>query len=272
MTESTKPLTIQVYAQTSAVASAPSVTLQVPAGCKIISGGAQVSAGTGAGNMLIASFPKSATTWFAQSKDTAGKPDRRTITAYAVTILDPDDLYDVKITSATSAVASHPTATATVAADYMLTGGGAMTSAAAAGQGNFLTASYPLGDVQWLAASKDHINANPSSIVAYAIGITAMDSRLPPFTMCPAASASASHPSVTAPVSGTSVVLGGGGIDAWKGAGNMLVASYPACTLQPGGPVQHCSTPTGWTVAGQDYATADPSVISAYVIELNTSL
>jgi len=266
------PLTIGVFAQTSGVTNRPSATLAVPAGYKIVSGGALVNAGHGPGNMLIASYPASATTWFAQSKDVDGKPDPRSITAYAVAIFDPDDLFDVQIAKATSNVASRPAVTATVAADYVLTGGGAMTTAGVTGAGNFLTASYPAADVQWRASSKDHVTANPSSITAYAIGLTSLvDSRLPPFTLAQAVSASANHPAATAPVSSTSVVLGGGALDAFKGAGNMLVASCPVCTLMPGGAVQPCSTPTGWTVSGQDYATSDPSTITAYLIEMNTS-
>jgi hypothetical protein len=49
------PLTVQVFAATSGVTNRPSVTLPVPNGYKIVGGGAQVNAGHGAGNMLIAS-------------------------------------------------------------------------------------------------------------------------------------------------------------------------------------------------------------------------
>lgn len=267
------PLTIQVYAQTSAVMSWPSVTLQVPDGCKIISGGAKVNGGSGWGNMLIASYPLSPYQWFAQSKDTAGNGDPRSITAYVVTVYDPNNAVDVQITSTASGVAPHPVADATVnvAAAYKLTGGGARTTVGTSGQGNFLTASYPLNAVQWRAAATDHLNADPSAIFAYAIGIFSSALGLRKFTIGPASSPTAQHPSVTASVSSVGALLGGGAIDNWSGAGNMLTASHPACTFTPGPGVVACSAPTGWTAAGQDYAIGSPSSITAYCVELNVN-
>ena len=48
-----------------------------------------------------------------------------TITAFALAIYDPEDLYDVVIFRETSSVQVHPSVSVTIPNDYALTGGGA---------------------------------------------------------------------------------------------------------------------------------------------------
>jgi hypothetical protein len=58
----------------------------------------------------------------------------------------------------------------TLAPGWTLSGGGAFDHWS--GNGNLLTASYPVGRT-WFAAGKDHVHASPANLTAYVIGILA---------------------------------------------------------------------------------------------------
>jgi hypothetical protein len=113
--------------------------------------------------------PTSYNTWNAAAKDQVSSC-LSTITAYALAINDPDDVWDVIVAYETSDPASHPSAVATLPLDYTLTGGGAYVNYGT-GNGNLLTASFPTTDYAWEARSKDHILSDPAPITAYAIGM-----------------------------------------------------------------------------------------------------
>jgi hypothetical protein len=149
------PLTLRLFTVQGARANWPQATLTVPSGYKIISGGARDN-WTGWGNMLTASYPKDLSTWIASGKDHVVS-DLSTINVWAIAVFDPEDKWQVSIQSSTSAVAQHPTGTATVPNGFTLTGGGAFAhwNTQCCG-GSLLTASYPQDSKTWIAASKDH--------------------------------------------------------------------------------------------------------------------
>jgi len=168
-------LTIESIAARSELASHPSVFVTVPNGFKIIGGGAMIDA-VEPSNFLTASYPFDRETWFAAGKDhEIDSP--AAITAWAIAIQDPDDIWDVQIFSATSAALSHPKVAVTFpnGTDYVLTGGGAFVNYT--GAGNMLNASFPtqpLGNGDWYgweAHSKDHDISDPAQLTAYAIGM-----------------------------------------------------------------------------------------------------
>ncbi|GAA4276839.1 hypothetical protein [Aquimarina mytili] len=74
----------------------------------------------------------------------------------------------LQLFSNTSAVASHPSTSASVPFGFKLISGGAKVNWS--GAGNLLTASYPSGN-SWVAKGKDHVAPSAASITSYAIGI-----------------------------------------------------------------------------------------------------
>jgi hypothetical protein len=146
----------------------PQATARLRVGYVMTGGGAFANY-TGAGSLLTASYPDSDSTWHAQSKDHDIK-DPSVITAYVIGIKHNQLLHRAEhsITSFAGATAAHPTSQVQVAAGYTLCGGGAIDNYT--GDGNLLTASYPNGPY-WMAAGKDHIHSDPSSITVYAVGI-----------------------------------------------------------------------------------------------------
>ncbi len=146
----------------------PQATARLRAGYTMTGGGAFVDY-HGAGSLLTACYPDSDSTWQAHSKD-HDVSDPSLITAYVIGIKHRGLLHRVQhsITSATGGSAPHPTAQVQVGSGFTMCGGGAVDNYS--GSGNLLTASYPQTP-NWIAAGKDHIHSDPSTITAYVIGL-----------------------------------------------------------------------------------------------------
>lgn len=256
----------------------PNTTVYPPSGYKVLGGGAVVY--TLQGNaFLTASYPDidSATSepvgWIAESKH-LGTGTRARITAYVIAVHDPANCWNVQaFQQSTSTAAAHPSATVTLGAGYVLTGGGAKAMPTTpGGNGNFLFSSIPYasggGSVYngWFAHSKDHGIGDVANITAFAIGIKAagVGVNTPTSNVAPGKpSTSLSNPSAYA--NGYNGVLpginctmtGGGAYDNWgNGYGNMLTAIYPIGT-------------GGWQAFAQSYGQDNPAVLTAYVVCLN---
>lgn len=247
------PLHLRIFAAASPLTQYPSVTVQTEPQYKVLSGGAKAE-WQGFGELLTASYPISNNQWAARAKD-AVQADKAVLTAYALAVYDPYDWLDVKLVSATSASAQHPTAQVAVPTGYTLTGGGARVEYT--GQGNYLTASYPSNDTTWAVASKDHLTAGPATITAYAIGVKWAESQAKRPVLANSISSAASdplshpHASVSAP--SATLLVGGGARDAGTGLGNMLDASHPADS-------------TTWQASGKDHDKASPGTITVYAV------
>ena len=150
----------------------PKTELTVPAGYKIIGGGAEVfiPGQNMPHSLLTASHPKNNRTWFAEAKD-HGYARFSKVRISVIAIYDPHDVWDVRVFQETGDRAFHPTATVSVEKGYLLTGGGAKNNWS--GPGNLLTGSYPihLNTWSWTAKGQDHSASAASTITAYAIGI-----------------------------------------------------------------------------------------------------
>jgi len=243
-------LTVQLFHATSPLAAHPEVRVTVPAGYKIIGGGAHVEY-DGPGNMLTASYPDGPSAWVAKSKD-HHQPSLARLEAWAVALFDPNDEWDVRVVSERSSPTSHPTVSATLPEGYTITGGGA--EAHWTGDGSLLTASYPQSSRSWQARSKDHIKPDPAALTVYVIGIRPRNGAPSPESVFfKAQSGRQSHPSATASVQSGYVLVGGGAEVNWQGAGNLLTASYP-------------DGQGGWIAASKDHIVSDPAVIIAYAI------
>jgi hypothetical protein len=245
-------LQIQTFTATSGVTAHPSVQVSVPAGFKLLGGGA-FDHWNGAGNLLTASYPVNDQTWFVAGKDhEISSP--ASITAYAIALHDPNDEYEVTIKSEPSNPAPHPQATAVLPNGFVLTGGGAFVNWH--GAGNLLTASFPTSDTAWEVRSKDHDISDPSQITAYAIGIRRRrpNGKRLEHEIKKAKGAVAQHPTAQVQLDPGWVMSGGGALDDWRGDGNLLTASFPQ------GPT--------WFAFGKDHKDPSPAAITAYAIGL----
>jgi hypothetical protein len=157
-----------------------------------------------------------------------------------------------------SEVASHPSVFVTIPKNFKIIGGGAVIHPAEAS--NFLTASYPFDRETWFAAGKDHEIDSPASITCCAYAIQDPDD-IWDVQIFSEKSAVLSHPKVTAFFpDGTDYVLTGGGAFAnYKGAGNMLNASFPSQPLGNGDWY-------AWNAHSKDHDISDPAELTAYVI------
>lgn len=160
---------LTVSTATSGTVAHPDVTASLPAGYVLAGGGIRVN-WSGAGNLATASAPSTSTSWRVRSKDhTSSAP--ATATAYAIginsTIPGVGTLGNV-INSGTSSVASHPSYTAGLSSGYALSGCGAFVNWS--GAGNMLWRIRPVNS-GCAVASKDHEDASPASISAYALGL-----------------------------------------------------------------------------------------------------
>ncbi|MDF1780163.1 MAG: hypothetical protein P1U67_02590 [Alcanivoracaceae bacterium] len=238
---------------------------------KVLGGGAIVHTLDG-DSFLTASYPEVdpgetvPIGWTASSKH-IGEGTKARITAYAIAVLDPSDCWNVKMfNSAPSATAAHPASSVSVGSGYVLTGGGAKVAQHANGNGNFLFKSMPNSSGNgWDVQSKDHATSDPSTIVAYAIGIQASGAGVvTPNSHSLAGKPSSALNNPSAYANGYNTVLpginctltGGGANDAWTGFGNMLTAIYPAGTAK-------------WQSFARSWSTDDASVLTAYTVCLN---
>jgi hypothetical protein len=223
-----KALRTEILSVTSEVSAHPVARVTVPAGYKLVGGGARDNWDPPEGNLLTASFPETPNTWMAAGKDHV-KTSPASITAFAVAIHDPDDLWDVKITkSAAGNEDPSPIREQPVESGYVMVGGGAQVLPNP--HGNLLFASYAVNPSTWRGHSKQHPKNTPSSakLVAYAIGLKC---RLNEITVKPAIQEARSNestrPSATASVASDHVMTGGGAMIFDKDPGVLLTASYP---------------------------------------------
>lgn len=246
----TPTLRLEMFHAVSSAAQHPSDTLVVPAGHKILGGGARVEY-SGPGNMLTASYPENDTTWIASSKD-HGVASVGTVEVWVITVYDPQDEWDVVIDSQAGAPANHPTANVILPGGYTLTGGGAKVTYH--GSGSLLTASFPLGLTGWQADSKDHQYADIATVTAYAIGIRPRSGAPPPQSQVfVAVGPQAAHAAAAVTVGAGYLLVGGGARVIYGGAGNMLTASFP----DGGGQ---------WTALSKDHFISDPATVTAFAI------
>ena len=160
----------KIVSATSAVAAHPTQQVDLPAGFTVVGGGARANYG-GLGNMLFASYPTVGLGgWVGSAKDHL-QSDPATITVWAIGLreafLKNAGMLVSSFNSTSSIAANHPRHTFVVP-DFHLTGAGARVNWS--GLGSLLTASFPQDRQTVVAEGKDHIQADPSTITAYAVG------------------------------------------------------------------------------------------------------
>lgn len=247
------PIKIERFPAISTSASHPQVVATLPAGYKLIGGGALAN-WSGHGSLLIASYPMG-NSWFAQSKDhIIGDPT--TITAWAIGLYDPQDQWDVKVVQSLPVQynpSDRSSATATLPPGYALTGGGAVS--APENPGILLTGSYPLNQSTWQANAQDHTVYARGTLTAYVIGIKPRIGLTPLTKIWSATSGVLAHPSFNTSVDPGWVLTSGGAYTQCPSRGNLLTASYPF-------------GPSTWRAEAKDHDQSCESTITVSAIGL----
>lgn len=161
----------------SSYAAHPGTSATLPAGYVLIGGGFRVD-WSGAGNLGVSSYPSTALGWTVQSKDVRVSSPAY-VRAYVIGIRD--QIANVgnlrnSIGYTASAYAAHPAASTTLQGGFALTSCGANGRYNSARPGNLLWRIQPVDygtSRVCFANSKDHIDASPGYIDAYAIGLQA---------------------------------------------------------------------------------------------------
>lgn len=258
-------LTIELHEdKTTTPAGHPAITMSVTTGRLILGGGAVVDYGNGPGSLLTAMFPTSGTDWEARAKDHGlSSPATIGVACFAASI----PLSDYLIVDATTpSLVNHPDATAMLPPGFVLVGGGARANwERTEGPGSLLWASRPAAGQGWYAAAKDHMYPGPSTVTAFAIGVTR--SFLASRGLTVVRFHGDSHPVAAQPGADCGAedgpaLVGGGAQTHWRGAGSLLTASVPANPSgSPAGPYL-------WTARGKHHLVPDPSTISAWGLAL----
>lgn len=215
------------------------------------------------GHFLTASYPNSyLTAWLVSTKDHAIYGPAR-IKAYAIGLkikgLTRSQLRQhVQVYANTSSTSSYPDTSVGVAQGFKMVGGGFKVFWS--GHGNIATASYPEG-FKWRARSKDHVNASPAYIRAYAIGIREFIpisgiNRQILTTVESVRSTYAQHPSSTANVDYGYALSGCGARVNWEGIGNLLWRLVPSSY----------SNLHGCTASSKDHVNYSPATIDTYAV------
>jgi hypothetical protein len=271
-------VTVGYQMSTSGVAPHPFASVGDGYPNKILGGGALVNY-TGAGNLLVNSYPFAAleTTstgwWYVNSKD-HGVSDPSSITAFAAVLIDPQNQYVTREFFQQGAVAAHPTATVTLPPGWVMTGGGCLVNNPDTAPGNLLTGSYPVQQQykggrlgpwnQWVCASKDHDYPNPASLTAFVVGVAPVNPSVSPMpTMCVTQATSAVGPSprVQVPAKcGPGLITGGGAIAQPidpNAAGLLLTAMFPNYNQGPA---------TVWEARATEHLHPSPGTVTGFAI------
>jgi hypothetical protein len=159
-----------------------------------------------------------------------------------------------EIINVTSDVRNHSDVRVVVPEGYKLLSGGALDNWK--GVGNLLTASFPESDNTWRASGKDHLDADPASVSAFALAVYDPDDiwEVRILRSRPSASGGTEQEVTVEP---GYVMVGGGAKADWTGVGNLLVASHPVAESK-----------TTWHAQSKAHLKPDAGKITAYAIGL----
>jgi len=220
---------IVMAVQTSAKAEHPrAIARSNREGLKLIGGGAMVDY-EGPGNLLTGSYPEG-NAWVASSKSHK-ESSLATVTAYAIYLYDPDDLWEVKmVTAKTQAKSTRPEATAILPDGYALTGGGALVDWD--GYGIMLTECRPIESngvyMGWRAKGKDHASVSDNgNATAWVFGIRPRNDVKPtPSKVYHQTKQGGSLPTLSCRADDLQeVIVGGGAAVTYRGPGGLLTSS-----------------------------------------------
>lgn len=214
------PLEIVVTLSTSGRTSHPKAIASPDRdGLKLIGGGAHVDYGSGYGSLLTGSYPMDES-WVASAKDHV-ESSPSTITAYAIYLYDPYDIWEVtRVPAKSDGSSNRPRATAELPAGFALTGGGGRVDFA--GPGMLLTACGPTEDGppsrSWTVKAKDHLQGDAGTAFAWVFGLRLRSGEKPTPSGIQPRLAQSNHPAAEFTVGAKAdVIVGGGAAVTWTG-------------------------------------------------------
>jgi vibriolysin len=243
-------LKFEIHEQLSGPGAAPHLAMNTSLATRILGGGAEVilEDPAGAGSLLTASWPVSGAEWDARAKD-HDIPSPARVRLVCICAAIPQDQYTIASTT-TPARTNHPEATAQLPAEYILVGGGARADWPFGDPGSLLYASRPGVGESWYAASKDHVQASPATVTAFAIGVRRRFLDQLGLTVvriegdCVEA---APHPVVGCAMDdGRALLVAGGAHANWTGPGSLLT----------------------WVARAKDHEVPDPATLTAWGLAL----
>ena len=274
--DDTKKITVKVFENKSDTAKSrfDNFAVGVDADMIVIGGGAEATDAP-QGAYLTASYPSADfTQWLASSKDHV-HANAHNLRVFAIGLkidgVTPQQLSSkVKLFSSAPVLDSHPQATATVDAGYILTGGGFFIDWAQfnANGGNLATASMPINSTSWHAKSKDHIIGNKALLTCHAIGIMQNFSignlliKLQGDSQSNVSSP-ASHPSTTCVLASGFALTGVGAFADWKTQGSLIWKLRPTTQVAP--------SPQESEVGSKDLDNPEAIAITAYALGIKHS-
>ena len=247
-----------IMRQHSDVQGHPSTSISVPAGFRVIGGGAQVNC-PGVGNHLTGIYPSSTTSYTASSTDHL-TVSPASIDAYVIAARmkdgSPISDDDYILVQKDSSPGAYPEAAATVPTGFQLVGGGARVNWTE--PGNMLTASFPQGN-SWIARSKDHARSSVATLSVFAIGLkqSFLDANgLRIQQRSQRSDGYQEYPTATCALDFGFRLLSGGAEAQWSGAGQLLTATYPVDVHQ-------------WRASSKDHLIVDYGSVTAYCIGIS---
>ena len=216
------------------------------------------------GGLLTASYPnEDLSGWLVSAKDHVNA-DQFLLTAFAIGLkidgMTREQLMNnISVTFADSPAEDHPEAFGSVPPGYVLISGGFRV---ASYTGNLGTASFPDNDnATWRARSKDHLVADPTTIRAYAIGLSQVlpnSGRVDVDIENATSSPEVPHPASTAILRQGFAITGGGAEVHYSGAGNLLWKLEPTRTDHQ-----------DFTAASKDQVSRIPATITSYALGIS---
>ena len=247
----TRPtLSLRIFSNVSGVADHPTAQVVVPDGWKIVAGGASANWQT-SGSLLTVSYPADARTWVAASKDHFAA-DPATITAFALAINDPNDEWDVVITSAGNCRRGSPDGSRRRAAELRAHGWRRANPMVRRGQSPDRVVSARCNELggAWEGPQRvesgcdyglrDRDQSEKRNALRRDSHRHGREQRNP-------------HPEAIVRAPAGFVMLGGGAKANWTGAGSLMTASFPSSDLS-------------WTARSKDHLVSDSASLDVYAI------
>jgi len=273
-----KGFTVHITSETSDVASRPTARVTVPKGYKLLSGGARNN-WTGRGSFLTASFPDVAASgaspgaWEVRGKDHLGDsdgvsthyshyyPEKTSVTAFAIAVYDPDDIWEVKTVYSEAAKPEEQSGQSlgldgSLAANgFVMVGGGARANYS--GKGSLLIQIEPEGEGLYSATSRSHLESDPAKISTYLIALRSKVKGIRLETKVTRNDSGTAKQPITTVKAASGYTMTGGGAYIYGGStyGLLLTSSYP-------------KDGDTWEARGKDHGEADKGKVLARAIGL----
>jgi hypothetical protein len=275
-----KRFTVHITSETSDVASRPTARVTVPKGYKLLSGGARNN-WTARGSFLTASFPDVAASggspgaWEVRGKDHLGDsdgvsthhshyfPEKTSVTAFAIAIYDPDDIWEVKTVYFDDPAAKPEEQSgqslgldgSLTANGFVMVGGGARANYS--GKGSLLIQIEPEGEGSYSATSRSHLESDPAKISTYLIALRSKVKGIRLETKVTRNDSGTAKQPITTVKAASGYTMTGGGAYIYGGStyGLLLTSSYP-------------KDGETWEARGKDHGEADTGKVLARAIGL----